>query len=366
MPRAVPLDAPRPRRVLLLECRNFGDSVVGTGLVESLGRTKPAPELHVLTRPRFKSIFSCSPYVAAVHEAEFPMGSDKTFGMHELAQLAQTVLRLRGLQFDLVVNLMGDVRETALSWLIAPGRGCGPVWTRNHLRRRLVRAAPSGLVARPVQIATGELNMYACAATVARALGATASAAQRLYDSSGAPILHRQQQGAVGFHVSASQACREWPIESWRRLTTAVLALGVDVKIFGAPAEAQRLRSVFDSAPAERVTLHTGSLEVFFRELAGLRAFVGLDSFAIHAAYAVGVPSVMLNGANLAELIAPPGTEVVVGGAGLDCYPCFNRPTCLRSAVPYRCIRGIPVDTVVQSLKALLAESSSHSPVKGR
>ena len=50
--------------------------------------------------------------------------------------------------------------------------------------------------------------------------------------------------------------------------------------------------------------------------LSHVRAVVCLDSFSIHAAYAIGVPSIMLNG-HLAELVLPPGSELVDGGLGL-------------------------------------------------
>jgi heptosyltransferase-3 len=98
------------------------------------------------------------------------------------------------------------------------------------------------------------------------------------------------------------------------------------------------------------VEIVTGALGDFFRSLEGVRAFVGLDSFGVHAAHAIGTPAIMLNGANIATVWTPPGARVLSNAAPPACYPCMNRPTCLRDDHPYSCIREIPVSSVMREL----------------
>lgn len=342
----------RRRRVLLLQCRNYGDAVIGTGMVEALGSCDPQVELHVLTRPWLGSLFATNPFVKCVHEAEFPMGTDKRFGIRAALCLARLVVQLRQQHFDVVIELTGDVREIVLSRLIAPKGNCGLLWKHGHLQRRIVRQRMETWVSMAVPIPPDELNIYSAIQRVAALLGAQATARPRLYDPTGKAYGHHPVERAVGIHMLAGQRCREWPAERWRDLVKAIKKAGLDVVVFGAPADRERLEANLGDV-LERVELVTGSLHDFFRRLGRMRAFVGLDSFSIHAAYAVGVPSIMLNGASRAEIWCPPGTEFLDGGAGLSCHPCFNKPVCTSSDTPYQCIRAIPEAKVVRLLERL-------------
>ena len=343
----------RPRRVLLLQCRNYGDAVISTGLVEALSSCEPPLELHVLTRPWLQSLFTTNPFVKRVYESEFPMGTDKRFGMRPALRLARRVAQLRREHFDLVIHLTGDVREIVLARLIAPKGNCGLLWEPGHLQRRIVRQGLESSVSMPVRIPPEELNIYSAIQRVAAFLGARAPARPRLYDPTGNPYVHHPVERAVGIHMLAGQGCREWPAERWRDLVKTIKQAGLDVVVFGAPADRERLTASLGNALDQRVELVTGSLEDFFRRLGRVRAFVGLDSFSIHAACAVGVPSIMLNGASHAEIWCPPGTEFLDGGASLACHPCFNKPICTSSDSPYQCIRAIPEAAVVRLLERL-------------
>jgi ADP-heptose:LPS heptosyltransferase len=344
-----------PHRILMLQCRNYGDAVIGTGLAEALGGQ--GVELHVLTRPRFRELYANNPRVAAVHQAEFPMGTAKQFGVAQLLPLLRRVAALRRLRFERVLNLCGDARENLLGWLIAPRGNCGPVWPEGHPHRRLVRQGLAGLLAMP--LAMQETGMYAMVERFAAALGAGAPARQRLYDGQGQPYLHGGGRRVIGLHPTAGVACKEWPAARWRALAQALMDEGWGVRVFGAATERPRLETDFKDLAGPGLELATGSLDEFFRGLTGVAAYVGLDSFGIHAAYALGTPAVLLNGGILAGLIRPPGTALVDGGAGLPCHPCFHQPTCTASANPYRCMRELGEQAVLRELRALLTTAKA-------
>ena len=343
-----------PRRVLLLQCRNVGDAVIGTGFSEALGRSEQGIELHVLTRAAFRPLYADSPYVAEVHIGEFPMGSVRRFGAAQAAALPGLIARLRRLRFDRVVNLCGDFRENALGWAIGGGGNCGPVWPAGHAYRQHARQGLTGLLPGAVRIAPDAPSVYAAVQSVATALGATAPARQRLYDAGGNAYAHRPQGRVVGLHPSSSQPCKEWPGARWRSLIGLIRAEGHAVLVFGAPAERERLAAELDGLLGPQVELVTGPMDAFFERLSRVAAFVGLDSFGIHAAHAIGVPSIALNGANQANLVMPPDALLIDGGIGVSCHPCFSRPTCLDDANPYRCIRDIPEARVMEHLRRLL------------
>ncbi len=346
-----------PRRLLLLQCRNYGDAVIGTGLVEALGGQ--GIELHVLARPRFAALFRNNPHVAQVHTAEFPMGTAKDFRLAAAADLAARTLALRRLRFDRAVNLCGDFREIGLGWAIAPRGNCSPIWPARHPRRQLDRAALQGLVSHPVPVPEQELGIYAVVQRIAAALGGRNRARSRLYDAQRRPYAHAPGQAAIGLHPLAGVACKQWPIERWRALVGLLREQGRPVLIFGAPLERERLEAEFHGLLGQEVRLATGDLDQLFDRLCGIAAFVGLDSFGIHAAQAIGTPCLMLNGGMLAPLVAPPDALLVDGGAGLPCHPCYNRPTCLDTAQPYRCMRELPEQRVLQGLLRLLGDGGA-------
>lgn len=347
-------DAAAVHRVLLLQCRNIGDAVIGTGLVEALGRSAPGLELHVLTRAGFRPLYAHNPYVAAVHEAEFPMGARRRFSAAGAALLLRRVASLRGLPFDRVVNLCGDFRENALGWLIAPRGNCGPVWPDGHPQRQHVRQGLIRLVPGALRIAPQAINVYAAVEGLAASLGASAPARQRLYDAQGHPYRHRPRPGVVGLHPSSAHPCKEWPLQRWRALIGLIRDSGRAVVVFGAAAEREHLAAAFDGVLGPGVELATGALDSFFERLSGVAAFVGLDSFAIHAAYAIGVPSILINGANVAEMIRPPGAALIDNGPNVPCHPCYMRPVCSAEPSPYRCIREVAEAQVMQGLRRLM------------
>lgn len=343
----------------MLQCRNYGDAVIGTGLAEALGGAAQGVELHVLTRPRFRALYQGNPQVAAVHEAEFPMGTDKRFGAAQAVPLLRQVAALRRLRFERVVNLCGDARENLLGWLIAPRGNCGPVWPPGHPHRNLVRQGLTGLLGAPVPMVAEEVGMYLMVERLARALGARAPARQGLYDRQGQRYVHSPSGRVIGLHPAAGVACKEWPAARWRALAQALRQEGWAVRVFGASGERPRLEAEFGGLLGPGLELATGGLEEFFRGLSEVVALVGLDSFGIHAAHAVGTPAVLLNGGILAGLIRPPGTLLVDGGAGLPCHPCYYRPSCAEGPSPYHCIRELPEQAVLRQLRALLPAPSA-------
>ncbi len=338
------------RRILYLQARNLGDSVMGTGLVEAIGRTWPNIAITVLTRPQFADTYRSNPYVASMQFASFPMGTTKYFGVRPALELAVQVARQHASRFDAVVHFSGDFRENFLGWLISPRGNIGVTWPEGHLFRSQVRVGLQFLLAKRVPVA--EVNLYAALASFAKGLGAVAPALPRLYDRSGRMLEHRSGGDTIGLHPGASQESKLWPRECWRALLDFLVASGFKVALFGAPSERGQLEAI---APAGdlRVRIVTHPLPDFYEAVASLRALVCLDSFSVHAAKAMGTPAVMINGANIAAVFAPPGVALIDGGARLPCAPCMNKPTCKESASAYACIRSITVNEVIEALRSL-------------
>ncbi len=175
---------------------------------------------------------------------------------------------------------------------------------------------------------------------------------------------HPQRQAAdptcssrhFGFQPYATQECRLWPWEFWCTLAREASRHGVQVRIFCAPTErAATEKRLAAALGILGVELRAGPLQWFFEQLTQLTALVALDSFGIHAARTMGVPSVMINGANDPRLWRPPGTRVLLNGGNCPKFPCYCQPVCGGPDLPENaCIRGITPAQVWHEAKALL------------
>lgn len=339
------------KRILLLHGRNFGDAIISVGLLEAFGRSSGTFECEVFTRPEYIPIYEQNPYVDKVYTASFPVGTSKQFGFLAAFNLVKQLIHLRKCKFDHVINLWGDIRENFLGYCISPKNNCSISWPSDSPYRSLVRQGPKQLATHIIEMPNSVINIYDTVEHVAKHLGATAKAQARLYDHKNLPILYKPQKNCIGFHVSASQECKQWPIENWRKLALKLIDSGKKIIIFGAPSERAHLEIDFAGFSVADLEILTGKLEDFFQGIAQVEALICLDSFALHAAGAIGTPRVLIIGTNMPTIWAPTNTVVVNGGDGLPCYPCSNKPTCTKSLIPYECMKRIDVMKVVEGLE---------------
>ena len=78
-------------RYLIIQGRNFGDAVISTALINSVGESFPDVKLDVFTRPVFKSIYKNNPYINKIYYANFPVGTNKNFNFREAIKLLKQI-----------------------------------------------------------------------------------------------------------------------------------------------------------------------------------------------------------------------------------------------------------------------------------
>jgi len=338
------------RKILLLQTRNLGDNVIGTALAESLGRGLPTAQIDALTRPEMRSIYSNNPGINKVYTGRFPTGTMRDFGVRDMLLLLPLLLELRRQRYTDVVNLAGDFREELLGRVVCPGDNWSPAWSDDHPSAKINRRPSIRIASRPVPLDARRKNIYSAVEAMGEAMGSTVNRRSALFDSQKEKIEWNPMDRAVGIHPTASQPGRIWPIEKWQEVVERLVEGGMDVSVFGAPAEAAQLRAAFGHLEGAGLKIQTGDIAAFFASLSRMQVLLCHDSFAAHAAYALGVPIVFLNGSNDAEAWAPPGARVLACGPGMSCYPCYNRPTCIGSLHQFGCIRRISIDSVMSAV----------------
>ena len=354
------------RKVLLIQARNLGDAVISTGLVETVARNLPGSRIDVVTRPEIAQIFTANPLVQQVFTGRFPMGSLHDFGLKEAMRLSGMAWRLRREKYTDVVNIEGDFREEAFGALVTRGRNWTPAWSPGHPCSKVIRQSVIPLANAPVPIPLTSPNVHDATAILGEAVTGAEGRKPALYTRSKTRVTWAAESRAIGIHPMASQPWRRWEFEKWTAVAGLLIERGFDVSIFGSPAEAEELKKHFGHLDAAKLSIVTGSLPDYFAAVAKMRVLLCPDSFASHVAYALGVPTILLNGANDAEAWAPPGTTVLAKGPELTCYPCYNRPTCTGGADEYACVRRITEDEVLASIREVLRSSGGPQLAGGR
>ncbi len=345
------------RRVLLVQTRNLGDAVISTALVETIARGLPTVAIDVLTRPEIAQIFAHNPHVHDVFTGRFPMGSMRDFGFREALALPSLMSRLRRKRYTDVVNMTGDFREELVGQLLTRRNNWSPAWSPEHPCSKAVRPSAIRLANRPVSIPASQPNIHDAVASVGAAVTGARAQKPALYTPAKEKITWSPEERAVGLHPMASQPWRRWELEKWSAVAQALIERDLNVHVFGAPTEAAELTKHFGSLDASRLRITTGRLSNYFSSVATMRVLLCPDSAASHVAYALGVPAILLNGANDAAAWAPPGTHVLAAGPELRCYPCYNRPTCFGSVDEYACVRRIQVNSVLETVWDVLGNT---------
>jgi len=344
-----------------LQAHNLGDAVISTALIETIACALPSAQIDVLTRPEIDSIFAHNPSVNCVHTGRFPMGSVSDFGLREMVALPRLVGQLRRQGYTDVVNLAGDFREELLGTLISHRDNWSPVWSADHACGKVIRRSVIPLANRPIFIPANKPNIYDAASIVGTAVSGAEGKKSALYTPAKKKIVWNSLENAIGIHPMASQPWRRWEMEKWQSLARHLVAQDMDVHVFGSPSEKEELLRYFGDLDRSRIRIVTGCLSDCFVAISRLRGLLCHDSFASHIAYSLGVPTILLNGANDAAAWAPPGAIVLAAGPGMTCYPCYNRPTCFGSFNEYACIRHISIASVIEAVWSLLRVTSSES-----
>jgi heptosyltransferase-3 len=228
-------------------------------------------------------------------------------------------------------------------------------WLPEHPFFKQVKSGLFGLVDDAVAIPTTVLNIYDAIAFFGRSLGCSMNKRPKLYDLDGEPISAMPEQSVVGIHPFSSDSWRTWPAGLWARLVSELRNRLIKVRLFAASSEESKLQEIFGELVDNNwVTIDVGGIGSFFEALRRVTVLIGMDSFAVHSAYAIGIPTVMLNGSNDFRVWCPPNSRVINGGPACVYYPCFNRPRCRGSSSEFICFSSITVEQVLGAVEPFL------------
>ncbi|MEW5993145.1 MAG: lipopolysaccharide heptosyltransferase II [Candidatus Zixiibacteriota bacterium] len=151
---------------------------------------------------------------------------------------------------------------------------------------------------------------------------------------------------------------RRWGTENYTELTKALVARhDLKVVLIGSEAdrpEGDRIAAAADSGQAVNLAGKTG-LRVSAAVLAGARFFVGNDSGPAHLAAAVGIPIIVLSGADNPKATSPvtPHKRLIYL-EHLDCISCEKNKCPLSGDSSMQCMRHITLEMVLAVVEELV------------
>jgi lipopolysaccharide heptosyltransferase II len=350
-------------RILLVRLRLIGDVVFTTPLLRGLRRRYPDAHIAYVVEPAAAPVVNGNPHINEVIVAP------RIRGVARIAADLSLARKLRRRRFDVAIDLHGGPRSAWLTWgsgapmrigYTIPGRA----WMYTHCVRRSPDLAPRHSVLTQWDL-LGPLGISGCdpardAVEMAPDAGAVARLDERLRATRIGP-----EHPLIVMHVSAGNAFRRWPLDSFRDVVVALARNDPARRIIltAGPSDSEAARRVAAAARDELGALAACVADIGELDLPELRAlvaraavYIGGDSGPVHIAATTATPIVELLGPTLPERSRPWRdarwySETIDVGT-LPCRPCRQRQ-CVTG--DYRCLTAITPERVTDAAERAMS-----------
>jgi len=311
----------------------LGDTVFTSALVSGLSARFPQASVELCVAPRGRDVAEAMPQAARVHVFD-KRGADR--GLGGLRRMARG---LRG--FDLAVLPHRSLRSAALAFL-----------ARAPVRLGFL-GAPGSLLytARVPDLGPTFLGREA---GLARALGAEPGPMKlvpRRLEPARALLAGRP---AAALCVGSEWATKIWPPERLGDLAALFAQRGFLPLLLGGPREKSLSASVAARAKVFCLDTTGNPVAEALALLSLSRICVGGDTGLVHAARALGVPTVALFGPTTPAAHLFSGRALPVS-LQLDCSPCSTHGGKVCPLLHHRCLRDLEAARVWAACEAVLA-----------
>jgi heptosyltransferase-2 len=344
-----------PRRILVRATNWVGDAVMTLPALAALHAACPSAQIEVLARPWAKAVYAAQPGVSRVLAYE---QDGRHAGAGGLLRLAR---ELRARRYDWAVLWQNAFEAALIAWL-----------ARIPLRLGYARDGRGFLLTHPARLTPGlkqvhETSYYLYILRQAGLLPADPPA------QGVQPKLHLRQEdrdwaekflaakGLAGARLlglapgAAFGPAKMWPAE---RFAAAARELGgrfEAVLLFGSQGEAKACAEVAAGLEGIAALNLAGATELgqalALLERADL--FITNDSGLMHAAAALGRPTVAVFGSTNPVTTRPLGPRVALVRGRASCAPCL-KPECVEGDL--RCFTSVEPGRVTDAARRLLAQ----------
>jgi len=332
------LAARPPARALLIQTAYLGDTVFTSALLGALARRWPAAGIDLCVAPRALDVARAIPGVGHVHVFD-KRGADR--GLEGLRRVAA---RLGTRQYSLAVLPHRSLRTALLARMAGVPERVG--FSGSPVSRLYTE-----------RVRTTQRAFLAQEADLARALGAEPAPMKLVprpewVESAAAVLKPAAGEKLAAICLGSEWATKVWPAPRVSALARWLAARGLRPVLLGGPREREIARQV-DGGGACIDTTGNGVGEAL-AILARASLAVGGDTGLVHAARALGVPTVAIFGPTDPRLhqFGPRQRAVTLG---MSCSPCSAHGARRCPLGHHRCLRELPEEQVAAACEEVLA-----------
>jgi heptosyltransferase II len=329
----------QPQRVLVVQTAYLGDTVFTSALVSSLARLWPEARFELCVAPRGRDVALAMPDVSQVHVFE-KRGKDKTAsGLLRMAKI------LKERNFDLAVLPHRSLRTALLAKLAGIPRRVGFAGRFPALfYTELVTTKARGFLERE-----GDLALHFGARPGPMMLQPQPDCIDAARGALGPALLHPLAAICLG----SEWETKIWPDSRMSQLARTLRERGYRPVLLGGPQE---------RASAHEVGAAGGCIDTTgnpIGEALAILSFcalaVGGDTGLVHAARALGIPTVAIFGPTASDVhqLGPRDRAVSLN---LDCSPCSAHGSHRCPLGHHRCMRDLEPGPVAAACMQVLAK----------
>jgi heptosyltransferase-2 len=329
------LEARPPRRVLVIQTAFLGDTVFTSGLARALKGKWPDAEVDLCVAPRGRDVAQAIPGAGFVHVFD-KRGVDRG-----LAGVRRMATRIATRQYDLAVVPHRSLRSALLAWLAG-------------IPLRVGFARTAGSLFHTTRVTSSERAFLKQEAELARALGAapasmTLEPRPEWLGAARAALGPSADEKLAAICLGSEWETKIWPAERFASLARLLTSRGFRPVLIGGPREREMAREV-----------NCGSIDTTGNPIGEALAIlkmsalaVGGDTGLVHAARAMGVPTVAIFGPTTpsVHLFGPRERAVTLG---LSCSPCSAHGSRRCPLGHHRCLRDLDADRVAAACQDVL------------
>lgn len=319
------IDRSKVKRILVISLSNVGDVILTTPVVRTLEAYLPDARIDVMVGPNGAEVFAKDPAVSKVI----------VFDKHAvLIEKRRLVAKLRGLKYDLVV----DLRNTIFGLLLGP-----------PYRTSTIQVPPSGPLHKK------EEHLYKLASLGIEQWHRDLSIHLTRDDEGRAADL-LAAEGVRGDFVAVAPGAKgilkRWPEDAFAILCDRIISeTGHAVVLVGLGEDADIVKRILKKVRTKPIDLVDRTT---LRELASVfkraRLVITNDSAPLHLGCAVRTKVLAIFGPTDSAKYGPTGPSDAVIRKDLSCAPC-EASECLYE---YECMRSITVDEVYDAAARML------------
>lgn len=329
------------KKIVFLSLRGLGDSMILAGCLNKIMPNFSL--LKVITWNSHESIFrTLSPEIEVIKIRQYKF-------LNKIFTFFAVFFILRRFREYSIVNLYGDLIQSALTFFGNAEIKISPKWAPNHPFRKLLKHIPF-FFNTPIFIDISIKNIYEIHLIILSAAFPDLKVREALKTFSiiTAP---RSNKLNIAIMIGAADASRQWPPNYWISLFQLLKFHNIEFTIY---VDLNNKKNALVNYGEFSSNIKCLSYLDLLEHLKNHSVGVGLDSFSSHIFEYQGIRSVLIYGSNSPDFFKPPNAIALSSSGGCNRYPCYNKPLCISTESEFACIKAIEPELVFLELSKLL------------